>query len=249
MFKKFYLSDIVKNDDEIKEGLRDLLITLDKEHSPFQIDVYLYIDSEGIGSLDTFVNVGGNSWRNDKHYVLTSVNYEYDYKTDTFEVEDIAEILGKTLSELRTETANWLSCNIDPDNEDEYDGEIYSFVGNNTEYREKIEEAYNEFCCEKEYNTDIIIDKFCDEYLEKMIYIYENDEDRNIFDDILEIAPSSDEFHLDQFCGIACMLNKYDRFTYDSERYGNEICVQAIKFFKDDKVVNSLKVGVDNESD
>lgn len=57
------MSIVIKNRNEIVEKLAEMLYQFEVEHTGYQEDVYLYIDKDGNATLDTFVNVGGNSWK------------------------------------------------------------------------------------------------------------------------------------------------------------------------------------------
>lgn len=61
----------LSNADELRDELIIMLKEFDKSGNQYQTDVYLYVDTEmNTGSLYEFVNVGGNSWLNDDHYIL-----------------------------------------------------------------------------------------------------------------------------------------------------------------------------------
>ena len=69
----------IKNREEIVDKLVDMLVQFDKDCNSYQTDVYLYYDKENQSAeLDTFVNVGGNSWLNDDHYTIYS-QFHPDY--------------------------------------------------------------------------------------------------------------------------------------------------------------------------
>ena len=55
------------------EKLAELMKKVHLGNYPFQIDIYLYPD----GSVDDFVNVGGNSWLNDDHITVARINHEH----------------------------------------------------------------------------------------------------------------------------------------------------------------------------
>lgn len=62
----------IKNREELIEQLADMMIDLDAEGNLYQTDIYLYVDDEGNGTLDTYQNVGGNSWLDDDHITIYS---------------------------------------------------------------------------------------------------------------------------------------------------------------------------------
>lgn len=68
----------INNAEELRSNLISILKTLDRQHNNFQTDIYLYLDSNGNGKLDTFVNIGGRSWLNDDHLLLGSDYPHYE---------------------------------------------------------------------------------------------------------------------------------------------------------------------------
>ena len=48
---------ILRNEDEIISQLEEILKKNDIEMPQYQEDIYLYIDENGIGTLETFTNV------------------------------------------------------------------------------------------------------------------------------------------------------------------------------------------------
>lgn len=61
---------IIKNTAEILNTLTEILLEDVIELPSYQRDVYMYVDADGIASLELYVNVGGNSWLNDDHVTL-----------------------------------------------------------------------------------------------------------------------------------------------------------------------------------
>ena len=75
----------LKNREEVIEKLTDMLIDFDKDLNRYQTDVYLYYDAESqTATLDTFVNVGGNSWIDDEHYTVYRDTEHYGGWEDYF---------------------------------------------------------------------------------------------------------------------------------------------------------------------
>ena len=68
----------VKNYNGLVEELIEMLARLDAEHSNWQTDIYIYIDEQGDWVLDDYMNVGGNSWRNDDHILLYEDRPHYE---------------------------------------------------------------------------------------------------------------------------------------------------------------------------
>ena len=85
---------ILRNEDEIISQLEEILKKNDIEMPQYQEDIYLYIDENGIGTLETFTNVGGNSWLNDDHYTVYSMPQHYEAIIDTFQsIDEIADAI------------------------------------------------------------------------------------------------------------------------------------------------------------
>lgn len=59
----------LKNHEEVYEALIEQLKEFEIDKNKYQTDVYLYV-KDGMGSIDTFTNVGGNSWLDDDHITI-----------------------------------------------------------------------------------------------------------------------------------------------------------------------------------
>ncbi len=70
----------IKNRAEVLAQLVEILKDFDKCMNEYQTDVYAYYnDATETVELDTFVNVGGNSWLNDDHITIyTDTEYDHD---------------------------------------------------------------------------------------------------------------------------------------------------------------------------
>lgn len=128
------------------------------------------------GTLDTFTNVGGNSWINDDHYVLYRDKEHYDDWSYFFQTEgDIAEALGLTEKGLILRTLSYMKKEYgdnDLDIDDVTYEEIIRYI-TDTGLDDKLIEAENEYIDE---NTSEYYDK-ADEvirYFDKM-----QDENKN----------------------------------------------------------------------
>lgn len=62
----------------VVEDIAQTMRALDREALDYQTDIYLYIDDEGNGTVETFPNPGGNSWRNDDHILVYEDKPHYD---------------------------------------------------------------------------------------------------------------------------------------------------------------------------
>ena len=122
----------IKNIEEITAKLAEMLKQFDIELNRYQTDVYLYIDENGTATLDTFVNVGGNSWINDDHYTLYRDKEHFDTIYDTFttvaELADAAGIDMQTIEHKFGDCADW--------------ADVRDFIRENEEYAENVECAY-----------------------------------------------------------------------------------------------------------
>lgn len=133
----------IKNIEEIKLMLAELLKQFDKELNEYQTDVYMYIKEDGTAELDTFVNVGGNSWLDDDHYTLYSDKQHYDTIYDSFQTnEELLEAAGITAEDVPH----------DPDYDLEW-YEIRDYIKQNDELEKRVQEAYEE-CLPDDYEYE-----------------------------------------------------------------------------------------------
>lgn len=167
----------IKNREEIIEQLTEMLMQFDKDcNAAYQTDVYLYYDKENqTAKLDTFVNVGGNSWLDDDHYTIYTDREHYDdgvfsyYQqsgeiAEVLESSGIAEVLEMSEEEFEAKIRQYYNMDED-ENPDWY--EICKFVKSNDEYMEKLTENYNDIIdgMRSEYagNAERIIREFEEE--------------------------------------------------------------------------------------
>ena len=90
----------------IEENSKNIVVELARFYCrninvQYQKDLYLYIDEERetvkLNYLD-FDNVGGNSWMDDDHITVASINWEYgDFFEDVY--EDIHDTFGNDVTE------------------------------------------------------------------------------------------------------------------------------------------------------
>lgn len=78
----------LKNYDEVRETLIETIADLETRKNRYQTDIYLYIDENGRGTIDTFANVGGNSWLNDDHITIYTDREHYETKLDDLQNGD-----------------------------------------------------------------------------------------------------------------------------------------------------------------
>jgi len=84
----------LKNYDEVIGKIAQTMCDLDKASADYETDIYLYISEDGIGTVDTFVNPGGNSWLDDDHICVYCDGPHFD---------DLIDIDGKDWGELTDE--------------------------------------------------------------------------------------------------------------------------------------------------
>lgn len=150
---------MIKNREEILEQLTDMLIQFDKDCNNYQTDVYLYYDEENqTAQLDTFVNVGGNSWLNDDHYTIYSDREHFSDMWDWFNnAEEIADALEIPVEQFRKEVISFLEIGDDEAEDFELDYyEARRYAKTKDDYMEKLFAVY----CESidELRPDYIIE-------------------------------------------------------------------------------------------
>ena len=133
----------ITNREQIIEQLTEMLMQFDKDCNSYDTDVYLYYDEENqTAELDTFVNVGGNSWLDDDHYTIYTDKQHYNGALDWYQTEtEFAEFLEIPLDKLTQEVREYLD--MDEDDEPDY-SDYREMIRHNDAYMEKLEAAYNE---------------------------------------------------------------------------------------------------------
>lgn len=160
----------IKNREQIIEQLTEMLIQFDKDMNGYQTDVYLYYNKENqIAELNTFVNVGGNSWLDDDHYTIYTDKEHYETVWNWFnnstEIADVLEY--PTYTEFDYDVRQALEIEADEDIAWE---DYIVYVKSNDDYMEKIYAAYKE-----------CIDDMRFEYAEKAEEIMKQFEDEMIW--------------------------------------------------------------------
>lgn len=145
----------IKNREEIIDKLVDMLVQFDKDCNSYQTDVYLYYDEENqTAKLDTFVNVGGNSWLNDDHYTIYSDKEHFETFWNWYQDScEFADTLEMTNTELEYEVRQY--CNMDQDEDVDWI-DCYDYLSQNEEYVKTLQTAYNDY-----------IDEIRSDYVEK----------------------------------------------------------------------------------
>lgn len=159
---------LIKNREKIIEQLTEMLMQFDKDGNKYQTDVYLYYDEENqTAKLDTFVNVGGNSWLNDDHYTIYTDKEHYDDGVFSYYQNscEIAEALEITKTELEYDIRQFHKLDADEE-PDWYD--TCKFIESNDEYMAILTQNYYD-CIEEmrpEYvhRAEIIMEDFERDY-------------------------------------------------------------------------------------
>lgn len=138
---------IIKNRAEIVEQLAALLMDFDKQNNSYQTDVYLYLNAENqTAELDTFVNVGGNSWLNDDHITIYTDKEHYNDIFDWYNSEaELAAFVGIPLEQLKNEVVQYLE--LDEEEAADYEltySDAESYLKTVDSYMEKLSQAYDE---------------------------------------------------------------------------------------------------------
>ena len=137
---------VIKNRSEVIEQLAELLKTFDRQLNSFQTDVYMYVDDAGVASLDTFVNVGGNSWLNDDHYTIYSDKQRYDTMLDFWTtIGDLAGALEVEHDTLISDAAAYYDIDI----EDVEWYEVAGYIRANEDLIDKLQLVYDEYLDEQ----------------------------------------------------------------------------------------------------
>lgn len=134
---------MLKNRQEVIERLADMILELEIERNRFEVEIYLYVDEEQNGSLEFFQNPGGNSWRDDNHYVIYTCNEFYGGGSaviNEYELDDIFDVLGIGRDELMARAAKHFGY------DEEYmdDSNIYSYIEEEDELMQKIIDDYDD---------------------------------------------------------------------------------------------------------
>lgn len=164
----------IKNREEIVEQLVRLLMQFDKDCNQYQTDVYLYYDEKTqTAILDTFVNVGGNSWLNDDHYTIYTDNEHYDSWLDYYQSDsEIAYCLDMSVEQLESETRKYFDYD---DDEEVGEYKIREYILCNSDYEETLCAEYDEYIedMQPEYAQKAveIIDNFLEELEREENYI------------------------------------------------------------------------------
>lgn len=159
---------LIKNRESLIDQLVEMLMQFDKDRNSYQTDIYLYYNEEDqTAELDTFTNIGGNSWLDDDHYTIYTDKEHYDDGVFSWiqNESEFADILGIPAEQLEEEVRKYNYYDKEDDEELEY-YDYREFLKSNDDYMEKLTEAYNDAL--EDYRPD---------YVEKAIYILDQFEE------------------------------------------------------------------------
>lgn len=86
----------IDNYREIVADLMHMIAKLEAEKNAYQTDIYMYVDERGHATLDTYINIGGNSWRDDDHILVWEDRPHYEDPADwaaSLTTDEIADAL------------------------------------------------------------------------------------------------------------------------------------------------------------
>ena len=107
------------NYEDIEKELADMVRQFEIDCNRYQTDVYLYIDEDGTGRLDTFVNVSGTSWLDDDHIKIYADKQRNYGPLDQYDNNDLCDVIGKSMEEVANEIG------VDMDDFDRWEFEHY----------------------------------------------------------------------------------------------------------------------------
>lgn len=131
----------IKNREAVIEKLAEMLKQFDMDRNQYQTDVYAYYNKETEEvTLDTFTNVGGNSWLDDYHTTIYTDKEHHDGISDHFQsIQEFADALDMSVEEITAKTAEYRE--IDIEDVDYYEVQIYV----DEEHIEKLTEVFNDY--------------------------------------------------------------------------------------------------------
>jgi hypothetical protein len=135
----------LKNRKEIVEELTEILMDFDRKKNKYQTDVYLYYDEETqTAKLDTFVNVGGNSWLDDEHYTIYRDMEHHENWSDYYCNDgDFAWGLDMSNDDFEKEVIEYLD--LDEGDKEDYQIQYidaYNYIKTREDYMDKLIEVY-----------------------------------------------------------------------------------------------------------
>lgn len=150
----------IKNRSQILDELAEMLLKFANDCNEYQTDIYAYVtenaEAEITVELDTFTNVGGNSWRNDNHYTIYS-DRQHEYREMFYAFSDKNE-LAKAACNYDQNAANELLEKIAEENEIEVEEldyfEVREYIIDNSEYYDNVRNVFED--CNREMYPDFL---------------------------------------------------------------------------------------------
>ena len=171
----------IKNRDEIVDKVTEMLMEFESCCNEYQTDIYLYYDEKAqTATVDTFVNPGGTSYKNDGHYLLYTDKGAVDHKFEEWfnyvtTPDEYAELFGMKTDELAASVK--ADCDID-DTEDVTAADILYYMKHCQ--REKLDEVHMKSIKQNrdyfEEEANFIMERFEAEHADE----FENDEDEEM---------------------------------------------------------------------
>ena len=175
----------IKNYDEVKKELAEMLETFQRECKTYQTDVYIYYDkTTRKATLDTFANVGGRSWLDDDHIVLYTDNqHDEREREDVFrDIDELADAIGMTAEDLEAA----VRTDADLDDDDEVDWlDAVDYIKSKEDLWDRLVESALDFAKENGFNPE--------EEAERILYDFIHEEDDDYYDDEPEKEASKSE--------------------------------------------------------
>lgn len=164
----------LKNYQAVLEEIAELMMQHDIECTTYQVDIYLYIDEDGNGSVDLFANVGGNNWIDDDHITVCCMKEcTSSWSDDYQDTEQIADVLGVSKYTFVESVREWLEATTGWKYEHDEIGydDAYNYVKEHPQINAKLDDA----------RADLIRDQRAE---------YENRADYELYEALLDEACS-----------------------------------------------------------
>ncbi len=177
----------LKNREAVLEALIEQIKEFQIDLNGYQTDVYLYV-KDGNGTIDTFTNVGGNSWLDDDHFTIYSDKEHNETRLEALKDGESYKWVLDELNIPEQEVIDALSADLDEEEREDIHSvddldpyEVEAYLDNN--YSDEIKKYYETYTVdnwmegiyssaenaldefEDEYSYVVINDrKFCSEY-------------------------------------------------------------------------------------
>lgn len=170
--RSFVMSELkeLKNHKEVVEKLTEIFMDFQKNPVNYEIDVYLYFDTEnGTATLDTFINVGGNSWLNDDHFTIYRYTGNFNWLDWYTETQEFFDTLELSEEEFKQEVIEYLlkKEELDEDEIEEFEldyGFALDYIESRDDYMETLHAAYCETIEEQRYETSCEAERVISEW-------------------------------------------------------------------------------------